>query len=226
MNYTDPELRDRLAAEYVLGTLHGRARRRFQTLMVRDPWLRREVHAWEQRLAPLAMTLDEERPPARVWRGIRREIRPVSTTRRWLWPLATAASAMAAVLLAVLLMLQQAADVGGSYVALLGEDPAQPRWIVQVDADARRAQISAIDPVSPAQGRAFELWVLPVEEDAPPRSLGLLPRTGERSVVVPDPVTLPRGLEQGLAVSVEPEGGSPTGLPTGEIVYRAKPVRL
>lgn len=40
MNYRDPQLKDALAAEYVLGTLRGQARRRFQKLMMQIPSLR------------------------------------------------------------------------------------------------------------------------------------------------------------------------------------------
>ena len=47
-----PELQQRLAAEYVLGTLRGRARARFQEWLRRDAALRRVVEAWEARHFP------------------------------------------------------------------------------------------------------------------------------------------------------------------------------
>ncbi len=53
--YKNPELRDRLAAEYVLGTLTWRARSRFQSLMRYDRDLRQTVADWEARLVPLAL---------------------------------------------------------------------------------------------------------------------------------------------------------------------------
>ena len=65
-----PALQDRLAAEYVLGTLRGRARLRFQAWMREDATLRRAVADWEQRLAPMAAGVKEVAPPRRVWRGI------------------------------------------------------------------------------------------------------------------------------------------------------------
>ncbi len=65
-----PELQDRLAAEYVLGTLRGRARLRFQAWMREDAALRRAVTEWEQRLAPMAAGIAEVAPPRRVWQGI------------------------------------------------------------------------------------------------------------------------------------------------------------
>src|SRR5512134_3083053 len=65
-----PELKDRLAAEYVLGTLRGRARLRFQAWLREDAALRRTVAEWESRLAPMAVGIAEVRPPGRVWTAI------------------------------------------------------------------------------------------------------------------------------------------------------------
>jgi anti-sigma-K factor RskA len=71
MRYRDkPALKDRLAAEYALGTLRSRARLRFQAWMREDAALRRAVAEWEQRLAPMAAGLKEVVPPRRVWQGI------------------------------------------------------------------------------------------------------------------------------------------------------------
>jgi anti-sigma-K factor RskA len=53
MDYSRPELADRLAAEYVLGTLPRAARRRFEALLPAHPALREAVARWQQRLAPL-----------------------------------------------------------------------------------------------------------------------------------------------------------------------------
>ena len=72
--YTKPELRDRLAAEYVLGTLRGRARARFESLLRYDPSLRRTVAEWEASITPLAAAASEIAPPARVWQAISRRI--------------------------------------------------------------------------------------------------------------------------------------------------------
>ena len=67
-SYKNPQLRDKLAAEYVLGTLRGRARARFESLLRYDPALRRTVADWEARVTPLAAAASEITPPPRVWR--------------------------------------------------------------------------------------------------------------------------------------------------------------
>jgi anti-sigma-K factor RskA len=69
-----PALQDRLAAEYVLGTLRGRARLRFQAWMRADAALRNAVGEWEQRLAPMAAGVRDVAPPSRVWQGIEARI--------------------------------------------------------------------------------------------------------------------------------------------------------
>jgi len=71
MKYRDnTELQDRLAAEYVLGTLRGRARSRFEGWTRENAALRRRVEAWQERLNPLAEAVTPVRPPRRVWKGI------------------------------------------------------------------------------------------------------------------------------------------------------------
>jgi hypothetical protein len=70
MKPDDRNLRDALAAEYVLGTLAGAARARFERLLARDPDLADHVRAWEQRLGALVAALPPVPPPDRVRRAI------------------------------------------------------------------------------------------------------------------------------------------------------------
>ena len=65
MDYGRPQLADRLASEYVLGTLRGPARRRFEALLSAHPGLRDAVSLWQQRLAPLSTSVAEVAPPDR-----------------------------------------------------------------------------------------------------------------------------------------------------------------
>ena len=81
MNYKRAELREKLAAAYVLGSLKGRARERFEKLMAYDFSVRREVAEWEARLAPLNAALTPIMPPRRVWRGVRARIQALRFQR-------------------------------------------------------------------------------------------------------------------------------------------------
>ena len=73
--------------------------------------------------------------------------------------------------------------------------------------------MSAVAPASVPDGRDLELWLLPPGAQRP-TSLGVLPSGGK--LVVPG-APLPDGSQ--LLVSLEPRGGSPTGQPTGQVLY-------
>jgi anti-sigma-K factor RskA len=74
MNYTRSQRGERLAADYVLGMMPPRARRRFERAMATNATLAATVAAWSDRLAPLDTLTAEETPPARVWRAIDQRI--------------------------------------------------------------------------------------------------------------------------------------------------------
>ena len=85
MKYDNPKLRQMLAAEYVLGTLRGRARRRFERLARGDAAVRSEIRFWESRLAGLAAGMEPKSPPPSVWLSLQHKIetaRPVVTPIR------------------------------------------------------------------------------------------------------------------------------------------------
>ena len=81
MKSANRELVDRLAAEYVLGTLRYRARRRFERWLL-SPQVGALVKAWEDRLAGLEPQLTPVTPPATVWRGIENKLELRKLQRR------------------------------------------------------------------------------------------------------------------------------------------------
>ena len=74
MNYDRAKLLDRLAAEYVFGTMSARVRSRFNAIQRALPAAREAVHVWEQRLTPLAHPIPPEQPSAATWKAIERKI--------------------------------------------------------------------------------------------------------------------------------------------------------
>lgn len=74
MKYDNAKLRQMLAAEYVLGTLRGLARRRFERLAKTDAAADAEIRFWETRLAGLASNLAPQTPPLAVWQNLEQQI--------------------------------------------------------------------------------------------------------------------------------------------------------
>ena len=104
MNVILGELPERLAAEYVLGTLTGGARRRFDALLPAHPALRQAVAGWEKRLLPMALKAEAVQPAPRVWTSIEDKLgwtppTKASSLRVRFWQaFATAATVVAVVL--------------------------------------------------------------------------------------------------------------------------------
>jgi anti-sigma-K factor RskA len=242
MRYDNPQLVQRLAAEYVLGTLTGRARRRFESWMTQSYHVRSAVWHWERQLSPLAEATRNVQPRPHVWNQVmertgakaavqseRERARASWFDRLGLWRGLSLVATAAAVVLAVLLARTPTEVVtppAQQYVAVVNGDQAQPLWLVRADVQQGRLAIKSINATAPAATNSYELWILPAG-GAPPRSLGLLP-TGTASVDAVLPVELRPLLAsaQGLAVSLEPAGGSPTGAPTGPVLYQAAIVSI
>jgi anti-sigma-K factor RskA len=216
------ELVDRLAAEYVLGTLRGRARRRFERWLV-SPQVGDIVKGWEERLAGLEPRLDKVTPPTTVWRGIenRLDLRRKPATR-WL---AIAASLIIATVIGFYVLRQPPAtpELAATQKALIQENAQTIYWSVELLGDNQELAVHVQSPHALEPGKALELWVLPAPgvNHGQPVSLGLLPANGaERRALTAAQRAALAGARQ-LAVSLEPAGGSPTGLPTGPVLHVA-----
>ena len=72
--YQNPEVFEPLAMAYAAGTLQGRARGRFETLMNEHFYLKATTEAYETTFAPLVELLPEEKPSDRVWKNLQHEI--------------------------------------------------------------------------------------------------------------------------------------------------------
>ena len=214
----NPELRERLAAEYALGTLRGRARRRLRRWMREDAALAAAVAQWEARLGPMAEAVAPVPPPARVWRQIEAQLIPA---RKFSWwkALGIFASGAAAALLAVAILLPRPQTQGlpASYVAVLS-DPKTQKAVMIVSAGRRDSalQVKMLDPTIRVAGKSLELWAIPREGS--PRSLGIV-QAEKHALKLLAPADQALGDIPLLAVSLEPQGGSTTGAPTGPVLY-------
>ena len=231
MDYSRPELADRLAADYVTGTLRGPARRRFEALLPAHANLRAAVQAWHEQLMPLTASIPPVQPPPQVWKRIEARIsrgRPVAAKQpdpRWwgqlaFWRGLSAFATVASVSLGLLLASPEPSRppvivvLNAAGAADSGVVPAS--FIASISGDGRAMVTKPLLNVSVEANRALELWAVP--PSGAPRSLGLISAAGATVVK--------RGkLLDGtaaLAVSLEPTGGSPTGAPTGPILFVGK----
>jgi len=226
MNLARPDRRERLeqlAAQYALGSLPARVRARLAKVARRDPPVAQAIAEWEQRLASLAAAVPGVAPPPRVWTRIvaRLGLAPPAPIASWwdrvsIWRSLTAAGFAAALALGVALYSQRPVAEPPLVAVLAGPDgkPALIASAARRDAFLLVKSVGAA-PVDP--GKALELWMLP--QGRPPRSLGVLPA----GAVVRLPLAAPSDAVlagiPALAVSLEPAGGSPTGLPTGPVLY-------
>jgi anti-sigma-K factor RskA len=234
MNVRNAEQLDAIAGEYVLGTLGGRARQRFERLALTHRIVADAIRAWEDRLLPLAEALPPIVPPSGVWTAIVSRIggrggasstsRPASVG--WWRGLALAGLAMSLALAVVLLKGTPERPEGNLVIVLAGQD-AKPAIVATATRAGRYLSVKALAPLGVAPDRALELWMLP--DGGNPRSLGIIPIAGAGGIAR---VELPAAADQALqsipalAVSLEPAGGSPTGLPTGPVLYTGQVQRL
>ena len=225
MRYS-PEQVERLAAEYVVGTLHGRARQRFDRLLYDRADVRHAVWGWERLLHEVTADVAPVAPPRSIWRHVRRRIDagPRVASPRWRLRFAVAVPIIAA-LAFWLGTIPTPPAPQADRIAVFADDSARALWIVSADPD-RRVLIAESAGVDAApDGRVYELWALPANEA--PRSLGVLdPQAGRSESPLDDALIAALDASAALAISLEPPGGSPTGAPTGPIVYQATLARL
>jgi anti-sigma-K factor RskA len=193
MNYNRPELLDRLAAEYVVGTLTGRARRRFEFLLRTLPEARQAVTAWEDRAAKLTQGMEPEAPPSELWHAIESAIgggtrarEPERTSTWWsnLWR-PVLGFAMGAALTVGLVqwmpdrfvsldeVAQSREMLPQSYVGLLTDANGKATVLASSTRHGKKLHIKMLQAVEAPTGQVLVLWALPTE--GAPFAVGTLP---------------------------------------------------
>ncbi|NPU69498.1 hypothetical protein HL667_31150 [Bradyrhizobium sp. 83012] len=106
------------------------------------------------------------------------------------------------------------------FVALLQKDAASPAFILTVDAGSKSYTVRRVG-AAPEPGKSFELWLVS-DKLQRPRSLGVIGGSDFTSRPVLSAYDADTVNRATYAVTVEPEGGSPTGQATGPIVFTGK----
>lgn len=219
MNYTAEQI-ERLAAAYALGTLRGRARARFERLCTRQPAVLARRHAWEDRLLPLALAVPTQRVSALLWSGIRLRLAEGEPGSHAPAPHAAklgalrgvAAACIAALALLFGSILYQARP-DWRVLADLAPPNGSTQWHVHRSGDYHRLRVISVGETPAPNGGSYELWVLPAA-GGNPVSLGIIPARGEETQLLDARQRQLLMNATTIAVSLEPGGGSRTGLPT------------
>jgi anti-sigma-K factor RskA len=226
-----PEDMEELAAEFALGSLPPEERQEAESLMASDPAFAEMVTAWERRLIPLALALEPVEAPSRirgaVMKAIAGEAAGSETVVAWkrrasAWRLATVGvSAIAASLAAFIALGTPEGPLNDQrYVAVLQAEGPGPAFLASIDLASGSISVRTVG-APPQPGKSYELWAVGAGRDKP-QSLGVI----DASFRIPasklgkiDPAALKDTL---FAVSLEPEGGSPTGQATGPVLFTGK----
>jgi anti-sigma-K factor RskA len=217
---------DLLAAEFALGVLAGAERDAAAQRAAREPGFARSVAAWEERLAPWAAEIAEASPSPALWDRIAAALpdMPVRGLKPSLWQSLTfwrgltfGTGALAAACIGALIY--------------IGNIPRPAPLIAAIDGGGHHHFVATLDAgsgavaVTPAAfaadaTRVPELWLIPA--DGRPRPLGLLRADRTVTITIPRELVAHATRDAVLAVSLEPQGGSPTGQPTGPVIASGK----
>jgi anti-sigma-K factor RskA len=239
---TDADATDLMAAEYVLGTLDAEERAAVERRRSVDAALNAAIDAWSERFEPLLDAVSEVDPPPHVYEALTERLFKAPAVRvvaergganpdqsvdqslalrrsLRLWRGATAACAALAAALALWIAVAGIGSSDSQFVAVLQKDPASPAFLVDVDLKRRSMTIRPVSASVPA-GKSLELWIIAADLGAP-RSLGIIDPEHERrrSLDSFDPGTVTKAL---YAVTVEPKGGAPGGVPTSAPVWAGR----
>jgi anti-sigma-K factor RskA len=228
-----PELADRLAASYALGTLRGGARRRFEALARQSPPLRALALVWRERISAMTELQAQEAPSPNVWKRIAIALRneeearlraaaPAVRTSPGFWRAAALAGGFAALVAFTLAaytgsqLTQLSAAPEIRYVAMLEDERSAPAILVTFDPRHGTLTLKRLGDFREQPDRSLELWALP--PGAAPRSLGVV---DGGQVVRLNAVEGQLREVPALAITLEPKGGVPRGSgPTGPVLFK------
>lgn len=211
---------DLLAAEYVLGSLDTEQTQIAERLLIEDPAFESAVETWQRRLTPLAAMVASAEPPADLWYRIaastaETDSNVVPLRRLRFWQACTAGAIAIAASVSTFVVLRQPVlptvailtPITGSTAALLATSTSRSDLWVRPSG-----------PISVPDSRDLELWAVASGETRP-LSLGVLPISGRH-------LAANLATDTQLLVSLEPRGGSPTGQPTGPVVYSGRLIKF
>lgn len=220
---------DIAAAELALGLLDGDERAAALRRLLAEPGFARDVERWREHFGALFAAVPAVAPSADLGeRVIARLDGPASPRPRpsYWKPLAIASSLAAASMFGLIVsrpppaLPPATAPTPAPMVAAFMIEGQEAPLVATYD--AAHGRVSMPGPMPIPAGKSAQLWA--IVGDGAPQPLGLFHEAGLR-VEAEARSAVPMAPGTTLAISIEPEGGSPTGLPTGPVVGSATLIR-
>jgi anti-sigma-K factor RskA len=244
------DLDDAMAGDYVMGLLDGAEHAAAEQRLATDPSFAQAVSAWRTRLADLDLTAEETPPSPALWQRIAdatktAPIDALPSARAALrgatlwhdikfWRVAGIGGSLAALLFAAIMIgalttsrhlrrdLIALAQSKPVYVAVLVNEATKEAGAIVNAFSNGRVELIPLRPIEVPAGRTLQVWTL-WDRAVGPKSIGL---TGQSRTLQLNLESLPETVQNQLfEITLEPEGGSPIGRPTGPILFKGNAAR-
>lgn len=241
---------DMMAADYVMGLLDAAGKSTAEKQLASDPAFAAAVNAWRERLSDFDASAEPITPDPNLWRRIAETTRKEATsvlpgTRNamlgatvWdnirFWRAAGLAGSFAALLFAIIAIgalttskelrrdLVALAQSKPIYVAILVNDTTKEAGAVVNAFSNGRVELIPLKAIDVPPGRTLQIWTL-WDRAVGPKSIGI---TGQSRTLQLNLESLPETVaDQLFEITLEPEGGSPIGRPTGPILFKGTTAR-
>jgi anti-sigma-K factor RskA len=223
--YQNPELFERLAMEYAIGMLHGRARQRFAVLMKRHLYLQATVDAYEHKFACLADVLSEKKPHSRVWKKIKKQTNLNQVARQGLpwWQslrMKTVGFVASLFLVSGLTFLLLPSTPVEAYVSVLKSDTQVPMAMITVK-KGEGIYIQLMDGIPIPNNMKLTLWCLP-KEGSKAMMMGALTKLKHSTIKIDHHGWQDLAHVKAFAISLEPTTENDIKQPSGDILYKGE----
>jgi anti-sigma-K factor RskA len=138
----------------------------------------------------------------------------------WRRTTAVIATTAAALLVAAAVAREPADFADRPVIAVLRDAGRHPAWAIRLARNAHLIAVDSLDPPAPPSGKAYQLWLV-ASGAAPPRALGLLPRSGRKIIAETPANTRLLAGKGALRVTLEPGSGALAGAPNGAPLFDA-----
>ena len=175
---------------YAAGTLHGRARLRFEALKEQHFYLEATTNAYESKFGSLAELLPSEKPSGQVWKNIEFQISVEASSkeekRSWFgWLSNGYAFALTALLVTTFMIINPLSTSSNAiaYAAVLEDVDNTPIAITRITHDDLSVSVDIVKDIPVEDGETLRLWCHP-KNGGKPRDMGEVAKSGQTVIKI------------------------------------------